>query len=184
MAMTKDILRRAALARRDGLSEDIRIEAAFALADLVPSDLPVTDRTIAAYWPIGSEIDPRPLMNALAARGASLALPVIEDGSMAFRRLTRESALVSQGFATFGPSPDSPLVEPNIVLVPLAAFDQKGNRIGYGKGFYDKTLSGFAARPFLIGLAFCAQEVEDIPAEAHDIPLDAVLTEKHYRKFP
>ncbi len=182
--MTKNDLRRAALSARDALGETVRIEAAFALTALFPLSLPVQDACVGAYWPIGSEIDPRPLMQALAASGARLALPVIEDGAMAFRALSREGDLVPQGFGTYGPSPAAPRVTPDILLAPLAAFDAQGRRIGYGKGFYDRYLASLAKKPLVIGLAFCAQEIGSIPAEPHDVPLNAVLTERFYRTFP
>ncbi len=89
------------------------------------------------------------------------------------------------GFGTFGPGPEQKEVEPDIIITPLAAFDRQGHRIGYGKGHFDRALARLdATGPRLaMGLAFSVQEVEDIPAEPHDRPLDGVLTDKGYRSF-
>ena len=136
---------------------------------------------VAAYLPIGSEIDPRPLMRRLSAAGAKLSLPGIEaDQSMVYRSYTHGDMLEKRQFGLLEPNPGVPEVQPTLVLAPLLGFDALGNRLGYGKGHYDRALSRLRAdgRVFVCGLAFHGQQVEAIPAEAHDIPLDWASTER------
>ena len=179
---SKAELRTAALAVRDALSETKRAAAAQAIARRgLPVEL-VAGAVVAGYSPIRSELDPTPLMQALAAKGARLALPVITQRgqSLRFRIWHEGDRLLPGSLGILEPSPAAVEVVPDIVLVPLAAFDRTGHRIGYGAGHYDRTLAnlhksrGFAA----IGLAFSGQEVATVPALQHDVPLDYVLTEK------
>jgi len=179
---SKAELRTAALAVRDALSETKRAAAAQAIARRgLPVEL-VAGAVVAGYSPIRSELDPTPLMQALAAKGARLALPVITQRgqSLRFRIWHQGDRLLPGSLGILEPSPAAVEVVPDIVLVPLAAFDRTGHRIGYGAGHYDRTLAnlhksrGFAA----IGLAFSGQEVATVPALQHDVPLDYVLTEK------
>jgi 5-formyltetrahydrofolate cyclo-ligase len=91
------------------------------------------------------------------------------------------------GFGTSGPGRDAAVLDPQLMLVPLAAFDAAGNRIGYGAGHYDRAIARLHARgmfPRLIGLAFDCQRVETVPAEPHDAPLGEILTESGLRQFP
>jgi len=135
----------------------------------------------ALYLPIGSEIDPRPLMAKLAKAGAQIALPRVEDdGEMTYRQWSDDDALEDRPFGLREPASSAPIVTPTLVLAPLLAYDRNGNRLGYGKGHYDRALSNLRenGRVFVCGLAFHGQEVEDVPAEAHDIPLDWVVTER------
>lgn len=137
--------------------------------------------TVAVYLPIGSEIDPRPLMDKLTAAGASLALPcVLADGSMMYRHYTRGDPLEKASFGLLEPFHEVPEVQPTLILTPLLAFDRTGNRLGYGKGHYDRAIARLRekGRAFVCGLAFQGQEVDAIPAEPHDIPLDWVMTER------
>jgi len=174
-------LRNAALAARDALSREQRDAAAQALAK---RGLPIglkPGAVVAGYSPIRSELDPTPLMQTLAAQGARLALPVItaRGQSLRFRVWHPGDRLLPGSLGIPEPSPAAAEIVPDIVLVPLAAFDRAGHRIGYGAGHYDRTLAhlrksrGFAA----IGLAFAAQEVAAVPALQHDVALDYVLTE-------
>jgi 5-formyltetrahydrofolate cyclo-ligase len=180
-ALSKDDLRTAALARRNALSADARARAAQAIAARA---LPVEitgGAIVSGYWPIRGEIDPMPLMRHLAAQGARLALPVItgRDQPLIFRAFGAQAQLLRGQLGIMEPSPQSEIVEPGIVLVPLAAFDRAGHRIGYGAGHYDRTLRQLrAAKPIVaIGLAFAVQEIEAVPALPHDVGLDYVLTE-------
>jgi len=190
---TKQQQRRLALARRDAMGQEVRVQISQQLAtqaERVMAFAPQA-RVIAGFWPIRSEIDPRPLMFALSAHGAQLALPALigegQDKHMIFRAFARGDALVDMGFGTFGPSGDEAAeLQPGSVLLPLAAFDGRGNRIGYGGGFYDRTLAAMHGRglhPKLIGLGFDCQEVESIAAEPHDIRLEAILTERGLKVF-
>ena len=157
-------------------------DAGETLADKFP--LKLLERygpTVAVYLPIGSEIDPRPLMGKLIEAGAKLALPCVQDdGSMVYRAYQRGDMLEQRPFGLLEPNPSVPEVQPTLVLTPLLAFDRSGNRLGYGKGHYDRALSRLReqGRVFVCGLAFFGQEVDAVPAESHDIPLDWVMTER------
>jgi 5-formyltetrahydrofolate cyclo-ligase len=176
----KKALRQAVLAKRDALDEETRARAAAAIAravvDLRP-DLP----SVAGYWPWRSEADPRPAMEALAARGVALALPVIAHPHMRFLRFSFGDPMVEAGFGTLGPPHDAPEIRPAALLVPLACFDARCNRVGWGKGHYDRAIERLhadGAPLFTIGIAFALQEVEAAPVEPHDRPLDVVVTER------
>jgi 5-formyltetrahydrofolate cyclo-ligase len=174
----KSALRRNALAKRDGLSERS------APAVLVLSG---PGKFVSAYHAIGSELDPAPLTQALAAQGACLALPVLLDSkTMVFRLWDRSRPLVPVGFGTLGPDADQPEVLPDLILAPLVAFSATGQRIGYGKGHYDRALAAMHAKghhPAYVGLAFDEQEVAIFGSDPHDIALDGVLTPSGLRVF-
>ena len=177
---SKADLRAAALAARDALSSAQRAAAAEAIA---ARGLPVEiapGTVVSGYSPIRSEIDLVPLMRALASKGARLALPAVlaRGKSLAFRAWSPNDRLMLGPLGILEPSPAAAEVVPNIMLVPLAAFDRQGHRIGYGAGHYDHTLAHLRkVKPIAIGLAFAAQEIEAIPAMQHDVALDFVLTE-------
>ena len=137
---------------------------------------------VSAYWPIGSEIDPLPLIRRLKNEGdADICLPRVEaDGRMTFRSWAPGNALEDRPFGLREPPADVATVTPTLVLTPLLAFDRQGNRLGYGKGHYDRALADLRAqgRVFVCGLAHFGQEVEAVPAEDHDIGLDWVMTER------
>lgn len=185
IAAEKDSLRKQVLARRKAMPEVERIEHSLMLSDHA-EDLPLpAGAVVAGFWPIRDEIDPRPLMDRLRQLGHPLCLPVMTGPSLIFRRLERDTELVSAGFGTSEPGPSAEEVRPNVLLMPLAGFDGKGTRIGYGKAFYDITIAQLQhSGPLLcIGLAFSVQEVDRVPAEAHDKPLNGILTEQGYRAF-
>jgi 5-formyltetrahydrofolate cyclo-ligase len=142
---------------------------------------------VAGYSPIRSEIDPAPLMRELAAKGVHLALPVIAARGQAlrFRAWHPHDKLLPGPLGILEPSPAAAEIVPDIVLVPLAAFDRSGHRIGYGAGHYDRTLAQLrkSRAVIAIGLAFAAQEVEAVPALQHDVALDYVLTETQMFDF-
>jgi 5-formyltetrahydrofolate cyclo-ligase len=174
-------LRAAALARRDALNDERRAAAAEAIAK---RGLPIAIKpgaVVAGYSPIRSEIDPVPLMRMLAAQGARLALPAVmaRGKSLAFRAWSPGDKLTLGPLGILEPSPAAAELVPDIVLVPLAAFDRSGHRIGYGAGHYDFTLAHLRKVKTIvaIGLAFAAQQIPDVPAASHDVRLDLVLTE-------
>jgi 5-formyltetrahydrofolate cyclo-ligase len=178
----KDELRSRALSRRDLLTVEQRVVAAEVIA-ATPIYLEISPGTIVAgYSPINSEIDPFPMMRALEKMGAELALPVIvkRDHPLIFRSWSPDEGLVRGSYGIFQPSSDAPDVDPDIVLVPLAAFDKAGHRIGYGRGYYDRTLHELRAmkKITVIGIGFAVQEIEIVPALPHDEQLDCVLTER------
>lgn len=184
----KKALRTDALARRDALDPQWRIDAALRICDAAPA-LPVDPGTVVSgFWPMRSEIDIRPLMFALRERGARLCLPAIIDRTtIVFRELVRGSPMVDMGFGTVGPGPEAAELQPDLMLMPLAAFDARGHRIGYGGGYYDRAIARLHAQgrtPTLVGVAFDCQAVERVPDEPHDVVLGAVLTESGLRTFP
>ncbi|MBD1547312.1 5-formyltetrahydrofolate cyclo-ligase [Roseibium aggregatum] len=185
LAAAKDVLRRQALARRAAMEPVRRIELSLALVDALES-LPIPEgAVVSGFWPIRDEIDPRPLLDRLRARGHRLCLPVVTKPHLIFRELTWETVLVPAGFGTTVPDAASPELRPDVLLMPLAAFDKAGNRIGYGKGHYDTAIAALEKNGPVtcIGLAFQTQEVDHVPAEPHDKPLDGILTENGYRPF-
>jgi len=182
MQQEKAEIRARALARRDGLDATARAAAAAALEARAPALGDVAGRVVSGFWPIRSEIDPRPLMRRLALDGAAIALPVtIDQKTLVFRRWNGDAgALRRARFGLMEPGPEAEELDPDTMLVPLAAFDRRLNRIGYGAGYYDRYIAGRIAKgktPRLIGVAFSCQEVEAVPAEVHDQPLDMMLTE-------
>ncbi len=176
------------LALRDAIPADTRIEKSLAMADHAGEVIAFARGTIiSGFLPIRSEADIRPLMARLQARGARLCVPAILDRqTIVFRELLREAPLVSTGFGTSGPGPDAAVLDPEIMLVPLSAFDARGHRIGYGAGHYDRAIDRLKQKgmhPKLIGIAFDCQEVAHVPDEPHDVSLDAILTESGLRFF-
>lgn len=176
-----------ALARREALSDKQRAAAAKAVARRgLPIEI-AQGAVVSGYSPIRGELDPVPLMRMLAAQGAQLALPAIvaRGKSLAFRAWSPDDRLLLGPLGIFEPSPAAAEVVPDIMLVPLAAFDRLGHRIGYGGGYYDYTLAHLRKLKAVaaIGLAFAVQEIEAVPALAHDVALDFVLTEAEVFDF-
>ena len=179
---SKGDLRKAALDARDAMGVASRADASEKLAARgLPFEM-APGAVISGYSPIRSELDPVPLMQKLAAQGAKLALPAIlgRGKSLAFRAWVPGDRLTMGPLGILEPSPAAAELVPDIMLVPLAAFDRLGHRIGYGAGHYDFTLAHLRKlKPITaIGLAFAAQEIKAVPALAHDVALDYVLTEK------
>jgi 5-formyltetrahydrofolate cyclo-ligase len=181
ITLSKADLRAAALAKRDALSDDERAAAAQGLAK---RGLPVAITpgiVVSAYSPIRNEIDPAPLMRKLAGQGAKLALPAVmaRGKSLAFRAWSPDDRLMLGPLGILEPSPAAAELVPDIMLVPLAAFDRFGHRIGYGAGHYDYTLAHLRKVKAIaaIGVAFSVQQIKLVPALPHDVALDYVLTE-------
>lgn len=142
---------------------------------------PPPGAVVAGFWPMGAEIDIRPLLEALHARGHPIALPETPPRGqpLTFRRWHPGMALVRERFGTMRPT--GAAVRPDWLLVPLLAFDRAGRRLGYGGGYYDRTLAALAAsggRPWALGCAYACQELDAVPADAHDARLQAVATER------
>lgn len=187
-AELKQVMRLAALARRDALTPEWRATASQHAATMGGQAIELEPgAVVAGFLPIRSEIDPRPLMYALAERGARLSLPfIVDDETIVFKSWQEGDPLVELKLGTSGPQPTAPDLDPSIMLVPLAAFDACGERIGYGGGYYDRAIQRLASRglhPRIIGLAFSCQEVDAIPAESHDIRIREVLTETGLRRL-
>jgi 5-formyltetrahydrofolate cyclo-ligase len=136
---------------------------------------------VSAYWPISSEIDPRPLMHRLHEDGHAIALPVVmaRGRPLLFRAWRTGDPLEPAGLGTREPTTDKPELEPRILIVPMLAFDRAGYRLGYGGGFYDRTLYGLRQRGkvLAVGVAYAAQELAEVPRGGDDQPLDWVVTE-------
>ncbi|UVC07652.1 5-formyltetrahydrofolate cyclo-ligase [Rhizobium sp. TH2] len=181
-------LRAERLAARDAIPTENRIEKSMLIADAGGEGIVFEPgQEISGFFPIRSEVDVRPLMQRLKDRGGRLSMPVVVNRhTIIFRELIAGAPLVKTGFGTSGPGPEARVVDPDVMLVPLSAYDRLGHRIGYGAGFYDRVISDLHARgkrPQLIGVAFDCQEIEVIPAEDHDVALDAILTESGLKVF-
>jgi 5-formyltetrahydrofolate cyclo-ligase len=176
----KERLRGEVFARRDGLDKEFRHKAAQRIADRALALPQLEDVTpVGGYWPIRSEVDPRPLMEALIARGQDVALSQILHPHLSWRLWRPGDVLIKGGFGVREPGPDAPEVFPKALLVPLVAFDRRGGRIGYGKGHFDRAIAALEAQhPVLtIGLAYAVQEIDEVPVEPHDRLLDVIITE-------
>lgn len=166
-------------ARADALAVRAGCDPALgsALAEHVLRDCPPPDgAVVSGFWPIGQEIDIRPLLSALHARGNMIALPVTPKlgNPLSFRRWQPGDVLIEERFGTMRPVGAE--IVPNFLLLPLLAFDRRGRRLGYGGGFYDRTLPGLPGS-FRLGCAYSAQELDEVPAGPEDAVLDAVATE-------
>jgi 5-formyltetrahydrofolate cyclo-ligase len=186
LSQAKAALRRAAAAGRERAHASLGTTAGDALVrhglDRLAALRP---RVVAGFQPIRSEIDVRPLMLALAAAtGADLAMPVViaRGQALLFRRWQADTALTDGPFGTAHPADSEPVLAPDLVLVPLLAFDRRRHRLGYGAGFYDRTLAGLRAAGTItaVGIAYGTQEVDQVPVGDHDQVLDLVLTERGF----
>lgn len=175
LAEMKAEMRRVALARRAALDP---AGAGAALAEVVLRDAPPpAGAIVAGFWPMGSEIDIRPLLQALAQRGHRLALPVTprRGNPLAFHRWGWDDPLAAGPFGTRQPM-SGEVLRPDLLLVPLLAFDRAGRRLGYGGGYYDRTLAALP-EAIALGVAHAAQEMPEVPAGPEDRPLPCVATE-------
>ena len=183
----KVALRAAALALRDALPGEQRAAAAEAIA---AREFPVALKPgaiVSGFMPLKSEINPLPLLRKLADAGALLALPAIAGrGKPLIMRAYKFGDEFTRGqWGIREPKPEAAEVAPDILIVPLAAFDRAGHRIGYGAGYYDMTIKALRARKpvIAIGLSFAAQEIPQVPVTERDEPLDLVLTEREVIDF-
>ncbi|SMX48924.1 5-formyltetrahydrofolate cyclo-ligase [Maliponia aquimaris] len=144
------------------------------------------DMVFSAYWPIKGEPDLRPLMAELHAAGVTVALPLVEvkAAPLTFRRWTPETQMVRGDWNIPVPPPDAPVVTPDITLAPLVGWSVDGYRLGYGGGYFDRTLAALEPKPFAIGVGFDTAQLPTIYPQPHDIPLDLILTEAGVRSEP
>src|SRR5258708_8302737 len=175
-------LRAAALARRDAIPAAERQSAASAIAARpFPRAVPA-GAIVAGFGRLKSEINPLPLRQRLAEAGAKLALPVVAGRGrpLIMRSYAFGQELNAGVWGIREPKDDAPEVAPDILIVPLAAFDRKGNRIGYGAGYYDMTIRRLRSLKFVtaIGIAYASQDVPEVPVTPRDARLDLVLTER------
>ena len=186
-ATEKRALRIAARDRRDTLDAAYRQMASKqALLNLLGVMPLRSDSTVAVFWPKGAEIDTRPIFNALAALDIATCLPRVaaKERPLAFFRYHPGEALLEGPMRVLEPLPIGEMIRPTIVVVPMLAFDDAGCRLGYGGGFYDRTLPTLGPGLTAIGLAFAAQHVPTLPREATDVPLEVIVTEAGVHHFP
>lgn len=163
-------------------------DAAERAARRLPPGLARQARVIAAYHPVGSEIDPTPALRVLAAQAVAptLALPATLDrqSPLEFRAWDPGASLSPDALGALAPGPGAPVVAPDLVIAPLLAFDRFGGRLGQGGGHYDRTLAALRAAGgvFVLGIAYAGQEVDRLDLAPHDQRLDAILTETGYRE--
>ena len=187
----KEGVRAEALAARSAVPAEVRAELVAILASVGPTiarGAAASDRrpvgarpVVSVFWPIRDEPDTRPLLSALAGAGVVTALPVTpaRGEPLTFRSWTLGDPLVAGRFGTSEPAASALDLDPDLVFVPLAAFDRRGHRLGYGAGYYDGALARLRRlKPVrAVGVAYAAQEVGAVPAEPHDQRLDAIITE-------
>jgi 5-formyltetrahydrofolate cyclo-ligase len=180
-------IRRAALARREALPAAERAAAAAAIAARPLPVAVVAGVVVSGFSPLKSEINPIPLMRAFAAAGAQLALPVVagKGRALTMRAWSFGEPLDAGVWGIREPKPEAPEVFPDILIVPLLAFDRTGQRIGYGAGYYDMTIGRLRGmKPITaIGIAYAAQEIAEVPSTPRDAALDLVLTERETIDF-
>jgi 5-formyltetrahydrofolate cyclo-ligase len=175
LADAKQAMRRLALAAREAWDP---VAAGAALAWHVLREAPPPPgAVVSGFWPIGQEIDIRPLLLSLHERGHPVVLPVTpkRGNPLSFRRWRPGDTLQPERFGTFRPTGEE--MVPGFLLVPLLAFDRRGHRLGYGAGYYDRTLAGLPGGKYALGVAYAAQEVPEVPAGPADMALDAVATD-------
>ena len=182
--MDKNALRRRARADRAAIAPDNAARAAQNIAQLffeheIAKDINEV-RAVALYMPIRNEISPLPLLAALDERGVACALPVVrgEEQPLMFRAYQPDDPLIAGAYGILEPAADRPEVEPEMILVPLLAFDSYGTRLGYGAGHYDRTLEFFSG--VAVGLAYASQRSDNLPRAPHDVALRYILTEKSW----
>jgi 5-formyltetrahydrofolate cyclo-ligase len=187
LAQQKQELRNEARAARAGL-KIAAPNAAHAIAKNFLTSIPLQSNAIvAAYIAARDELDPRELVSALRMRGVAIALPRVaaKNAPLAFHLWRDGASPVKGAYELFEAAPDWPKATPDVVLVPLLAFDAGGHRLGYGGGYYDRSLRALreTGSMLALGLAYDGQEVAHIPRDATDERLDWLVTEKGTRKF-
>jgi 5-formyltetrahydrofolate cyclo-ligase len=179
---TKAALRSEAVVRRDALPAEARQAAGETIAAREFPLALAAGTIVSGFMPMKSEINPLPLLRKLAERGAALALPAVPGrGKPLIMRAWQWGEPLNSGvWGIREPKPGAKEVDPDILLVPLLLFDRQGYRLGYGGGYYDRTIAGLRARKpvIAVGIAFSAQEVESVPITPRDVRLDLVLTER------
>lgn len=172
-------------AGRQALSVEARAAAGTALSGHLRTFLAghfgdLRDRVFSGYWPIRGEPDLRSLMVELHAAGVRVALPLVEvrQAPLVFRRWTTGTRMVRGDWNIPAPPPEAEILTPDVVLAPLVGWDREGYRLGYGGGYFDRTLAHLAPRPFVIGVGLQAAGLPTIYPQPYDIRLDAIITEK------
>jgi 5-formyltetrahydrofolate cyclo-ligase len=179
-------LREAARARRAELARGCPdfVGRIATFANVLPGS---AGTTVSGYIAMGDEADPAQLIEVLKARGCEICYPLVHKGQpLTFHVPVEGERWIRSGFGVLEPRPDWPRADPPVLLVPLLAFDAEGYRLGYGGGYYDRTLAHFRSEREItaIGIAYAGQELEHVPHDTGDERLDAVVTELGFRRFP
>ena len=187
IAASKQEIRGRALVRRAALKDTIG-DLSRRLAERFVASIPLPKKAVvSAYFAIGEEADPAPLLELLRERGHAIGLPRVQGRGkpLEFHLYEKGARLVPGGFGLSEPAADWPKVEPDVLAVPLLAFDANGYRIGYGAGFYDRTLAKLRASRDVtaVGFAFAEQEFSDLPHDENDERLDWIVTQNGARRF-
>lgn len=197
-ALDKHELRAQAKARRDAAAKALgddgirsffeHLLGAWSQASAVfGPDMGGEQAIAAGYWPFQSEMDVRPALVALERTGVLLTLPEVtaKDRPLRFRAWRPDEPLAEGHHGTFHPLSTAPLMRPDVVLVPLLAFDKRGYRLGWGGGYYDRTLELLrkTGECVAIGVAYAAQEVDEVPTDEYDQPCDWIITEQQAIKI-
>ena len=189
LSITKQILRKenAVIRKNAKLSHPHAAEICADRAEMI-MDL-YAPSIVAAYWPIRTELDPIPLLQALMRLGADACLPVTpaEGQPLCFHLWDGQAALEEGPYGTKQPSSSLPVAYPDVILAPLLAFDEGCWRLGYGGGFYDRTLAALEDKghqAHVIGIAYDEQQVEHVPIGAYDRALSAILTPSRFLRRP
>jgi 5-formyltetrahydrofolate cyclo-ligase len=183
LKITKAEARKAAAKIRKSTHEQLKDDAPLMLASHgLPVPPSVARNVVSAFFPYKSEIDTRPLLGKLAGEGWTTCLPIVIalGEPLIFRRWLPGQPTIPGTWDIPQPTDDAPLVIPDVLLVPMMAFDKRGFRLGYGGGFYDRTLQELRTQKAIIaiGVAYAAQEVDSVAHDSHDQALDYVMTEK------
>ncbi|HEX4023336.1 MAG TPA: 5-formyltetrahydrofolate cyclo-ligase [Steroidobacteraceae bacterium] len=171
--------RAALLGARQGMATAVHRDASHTIAERLRALLgALQPRVLAGYWPIRREFNPLPLLHECDASGVQVALPVIrvKNEPLEFRRWTPDAPMQVGVYDIPYPA-DGAVVQPDALLIPMVGFDAAGYRLGYGGGYYDRTVASLLPRPCLIGVCFELSRIESIRPLAHDIRMDHVVTE-------
>lgn len=181
----KDAARREARARRDAVADSDRPAASAAvcrrIAELA-ADGHLPRGAVGGYWPLGSELDARPALLHLKRLGHPVSLPVSgpRGTALVFRDWDPEAPMAAGRYGIQEPAEGRAVLRPSLLLVPMLAFDRHGHRLGYGAGYYDRTLDGLRANGAVlaVGVAFAVQEMPAVPVDRYDERLDWIVTER------
>lgn len=188
MKQQKFVLRNTLLLQRRSVTpEERRLAGEQALKILEETQMIASNSIVAAYWPMPSEFDIHPIINWLHQQKITCALPAIveDEKPLIFREFRAGDPLVDAPmFHVKQPPETARVVNPDILFIPLVSFDRNGYRLGLGAGFYDRTLAALEHPHAAIGLGFADSEVAEVPCEAHDIRMHAILTEKELIRTP
>jgi 5-formyltetrahydrofolate cyclo-ligase len=167
------------IARREAAPLPTRRDWSLAISLMLLHALPVQQGSVIGYcWPYRGEYDPRPLLRRMRERGIQCALPVVRQrGEALIFRAWTPGVQMAQGPLGIAYPVQTAQVDPDVLLIPLVGFGRAGDRLGYGGGYFDRTLASFARRPLCVGVGFELARMESTYPQAHDIPMDAIVTE-------